>query len=221
MVNIDVWLRGFIDAVNATFGDRIWFIGLQGSYARGEATEDSDIDTVLILDDLAVSDIEMYNDMLDALPERNLICGFLAGKTEMLLWEPSDLLQFYYDTKPIQGNLDILLSRIDNTAVSKAIRTGACNIYHSCVHNMLYEKSEEILIGLLKAASFVVQTIVYKKTGIYCHQKAELLNIVTNDDREIIETFLALKSGTPICFPDVTEIIFQWSKKCITSECFL
>jgi len=63
-----------------TFGDRVWFVGLQGSYARGEATETSDIDIVVILDELSASDIQIYNAMLEMLSHRELICGFLAGK---------------------------------------------------------------------------------------------------------------------------------------------
>ena len=38
------WLEKYVHEVVSTFGYRIWFIGVQGSYARGEATEESDID---------------------------------------------------------------------------------------------------------------------------------------------------------------------------------
>ena len=36
MFNLDRWLDKYIEAVDAAFGARIVFIGLQGSYARGE-----------------------------------------------------------------------------------------------------------------------------------------------------------------------------------------
>lgn len=49
MFDLDRWLDKYIEAVDAAFGARIVFIGLQGSYARGEAHEGSDIDVVLIL----------------------------------------------------------------------------------------------------------------------------------------------------------------------------
>lgn len=64
--------------------------------------------------------------MLDSLPHRQLICGFLSGKKEILNWEPSDLLQFYHDTLSIQGSLDELLPQIDRAAVNRAIKIGAC-----------------------------------------------------------------------------------------------
>ncbi len=149
------------------FGERIYFVGLQGSYGRGEATESSDIDVVVILDKLTIDDIKTYSGMIDTLSNRELICGFLSGKDELINWEPSDLFQFYYDTTPIVGSLDELLTRIDKGAVDRAIKIGACNIYHGCVHNMLYEKSDDIVYGLYKSASFVIQAIVFRDTGEY------------------------------------------------------
>ena len=44
MVNLSTWLHTFLSALEETFPNRVWFVGLQGSYARGEATEASDID---------------------------------------------------------------------------------------------------------------------------------------------------------------------------------
>lgn len=140
MIDMNAWMQEFLQKLNETFGERVWFVGLQGSYGRGEATETSDIDVVVILDKLSVLDIQAYNEMLNALSYRNLICGFLSGKTEILNWEPSDLFQFYYDTTPIKGSLDELLSEIDERAVDRAIKIAVCNIFHGCVHNMLYEE---------------------------------------------------------------------------------
>ena len=174
MIEITAWINLFLQKLEETFGERVWFVGLQGSYSRGEATEKSDIDMVVILDEVTVSDVQNYNTMLDSLPHRELICGFLSGKKELLNWEPSDLFQFYYDTKAIKGSLDELLARVDDEAVDRAIKIGACNIYHGCVHNMLYEKNEEILKGLYKSASFVVQAICFRQTGNYIRHQSEL-----------------------------------------------
>ncbi len=211
MINITPWMNDFLNILNKTFSDRVWFVGLQGSYARGEATETSDIDIVVILDELSYADIQTYNAMLDALPHRELICGFLSGKKEISNWEPSDLFQFYYDTKPIKGSLDELLSVIDDKAVSRAVRTGACNIYHGCVHNMLYEKSEEILRGLYKSASFVLQAVCFKETGKYISRQTDLLDAVSSDERIIVETFLKLKNGGEVKFREMSEVLYLWS----------
>ena len=216
MIDIKNWMNTFLDAVNTTFSDRVWFVGLQGSYGRGEATETSDIDVVVILDELSAKDIQAYNNMLDTLPHRELICGFVSGKKEILNWEPSDLFQFYYDTTPIKGSLDELLSVIDESAVDRAIQIGVCNIYHGCVHNMLHEKSKDILKGLYKSASFVVQAIAFKQTGNYIKHQKDLLGVVSSDEQAIVETFVNLKNGGMIDFDLMSSILFDWTRKWIS-----
>ena len=54
MIDIKNWITEFTNKVEQTFSDRVWFIGLQGSYGREEATDTSDIDVVVILDELRI-----------------------------------------------------------------------------------------------------------------------------------------------------------------------
>ena len=218
MIDITVWMQNFLQILNETFRERVWFVGLQGSYGRGEAIETSDIDIVVILDELSAMDIQTYHDMLDAMSHRELICGFLSGKQELMNWEPSDLFQFCHDTTPIQGSLDEVMAVIDESVVNRAIKIGTCNIFHGCVHNMLYEKSEDILRGLYKSASFVVQAIVFKQTGNYIIHQKDLLQVVSFDERVIVETFLNLKNGGTVEFNLMSETLFAWSKKWIAEK---
>ena len=218
MIDITVWMQNFLQTLNKTFENRVWFVGLQGSYGRGEATETSDIDVVVILDELSAKDIQIYNDMLDTLPHRDLICGFLSGKNEIMNWEPSDLFQFCNDTTPIKGTLDEVIALIDESAVNRAIKIGACNIFHGCVHNMLHEKSEDILRGLYKSASFVVQAIVFKQTGNYIKYQEELLKVVSSDELVIVENFMNLKNGGTVDFSLMSETLFDWAKKWISEN---
>lgn len=218
VVEINAWMHDFLQKLNEAFGKRVWFVGLQGSYGRGEATQTSDIDAVVILDELSALDIQTYDEMLNTLSHRELICGFLSGKNEILNWEPSDLFQFYHDTTPIKGSLDELLAAIDETAVNRAIKIGACNIFHGCVHNMIYEKSEDILRGLYKSASFVVQAIAFKQTGNYIKYQKDLLPVVFPDERVIVDTFLNMKKGEAVDFFPMSETLFVWAKKWITDK---
>ena len=219
MIDVNVWMNDFLLKLNEVFANRVWFVGLQGSYGRGEATETSDIDVVVILDEQNALDILTYQDMLDTLPHRELICGFVSGRDEILNWEPSDLFQFYHDTTAIKGSLDDLLPLIDHVAIDRAIKMGACNIYHGCVHNMLHEKSEDILKGLYKAASFVVQAIVFKQTGNYIKHQSQLLQVASAEERMIIETFLKYKNGEVVDFNEASRMLFGWSKKWIKKLC--
>ena len=218
MIDIKSWLNMFLVALNDTFRERVWFVGLQGSYGRDEATETSDIDVVVIIDELSAMDIQAYDDMLNTLSHRELLCGFLSGKKEIMNWEPSDLFQFCHDTTPIKGSLNEVLTLVDESALNRAIKIGACNIFHGCVHNMLYEKSEDILRGLYKSASFVVQAIAFEQTGNYISHQKELLQVVSSDERDIVETFLNLKNGETADFTLMSETLFAWSKKWISEN---
>ena len=218
MIDITTWMNDFLQKLNHKFENRVWFVGLQGSYARGEATETSDIDIVVILDELSAMDIQTYNAMLDTLSNRELICGFLSGKDDIMHWEPSDLFQFCHDTTPIKGSLDEAMAFVDESAVNRAIKIGACNIFHGCVHNMLYEKSEDILRDLYKSASFVVQAIVFKQTGNYIKYQEELLSVATPNEKAIINTFLSLKKGGTVDFIPMSDALFVWAKQWISEN---
>lgn len=213
MIDIDVWMRKFTEDLLKRFGERIWFVGLQGSYARGEATDQSDIDVVVIFDRLSSSDIRAYNEFLDELPSRNLVCGFLSGRDDLLKWEPADLFQFYHDTIPVKGSLDELLVLIDDNVVNRAIKMGLCNLYHACVHNMLHEKREAILKGLFKSASFVIQAMAYRETGRYFRKQSELLNVVSLEEQKILEGFKRTKNNNLTDFKQDSEELFDWIQK--------
>lgn len=215
MIDIQLWMENFTQLLKETFDERIYFVGLQGSYGRGEATEASDIDTVVILDKLTADDIKKYNDMINELPHRELMCGFLSGKDELFHWEPSDLFQFYYDTTPMIGTLDELLEKIDKEAVDRAIKIGAGNIYHGCVHNMIYDKSDDIVRGLYKSASFVIQAVAFKETGKYIKHQKELLEAVNHEEKEILTNFIALKNGAGVEFDTMSKQLFNWVRKLI------
>lgn len=39
MIDITIWMNDFLQKLDKTFGKRVFFVGLQGSYGHGEATE--------------------------------------------------------------------------------------------------------------------------------------------------------------------------------------
>ena len=212
MIELEPWLGRFTRALRDAFGKRIWFAGLQGSYARDEATESSDIDVVVVLDALTSGDLAAYDAMLDSLDRRELVCGFLSGKQELLHWEPSELFQFCHDTRPLIGSLDDVLAVVKPGDIDRAILTGACGVYHGCVHNMLYEKDEEILRGLYKTATFAIRAAAYRRTGKYCARLDELLEYADNPDREIVQAYIAMKTGEPVDFALASKMLFTWAK---------
>lgn len=192
--DINLWMKEYSSELRKIFGNRIWFVGLQGSYGRNEATEQSDIDAVVILDKVTLEDIKAYSALLDSLPYREKACGFISGKQELLNWEKSDLFQFYYDTLPIIGSLNSLKEYFTAADVRRAIRIGACNIYHGCMHNMVHEKSWELLKGLYKSAAFTLQAAGFLQTGKYERRRKDLLNHLLPEDQAILLIGQTLKN---------------------------
>ena len=212
------WLALFQARLTETFPERVVFLGLQGSRSRGEATEDSDIDVVVVLDSLSPEDIRLYRAMLDAMPDRALICGFLAGQEELACWEPSDLFQFCRDTEPVVGSLDALLETVAPEDVNRAVRIGACNIYHGCVHTLCHGRSMEHLAGLYKSAVFVLQALHFRRTGVFLRRKADLLNALDGLDAQVLETAMGLREGDQIAFEPAAELLFQWAQEVIRAS---
>ena len=213
--DLTLWMKSYVENVKTTFCERIVFIGLQGSYARGEATENSDIDVVLILDKASPEDLRIYGKMLDKLPEREKICGFISGIDEIIDWTRSDLFQFYYDTTPYYGSLDFLVPLIKKEDVIRAVRTQACDIYHICGHNIVHEKNGKILTALYKNAVFILQADYYCKTGVFKRTKSELLPLLTNNsDREIMNSCIELYKNPELSekeFDKFSDKLFIWS----------
>ena len=207
MINIDEWLEVFSARLDETFASRVWFMGLQGSYARGEAKETSDIDAVVILDKLTMNDLEAYRVMLDGVPEREKICGFISGRDEIMNWAPSDLFQFCYDTVPVKGSLEEVMALVDGDAVRNAVLSGACNIYHGVVHNYLHERDPEILAGLCKSAAFVIQASYFTNNGQYVRSHRELSALVDEEEQKIL--YPDYDSG----FEELSGRLFAWARK--------
>ena len=212
MFDIDHWMAAFQKKLLDTFGEeRVWFLGLQGSRARGDAREDGDIDIVVVLDELSPADVRQYRAMLEGMEHRDLICGFLGGKEELLGWESSDLFHFYHDTKPYIGSLDALEPLITDDAIRHAIKTGACNVYHGCIHNMVHERSRELLCELAKAASFVVRANYYLETHRFVGAVSELAECSLGTDQQVLRLLLDLRAGEKPDFDESSALLMEWA----------
>ena len=217
-MDIKTWMQDYLDKLKSLFGSRLLFVGLQGSYGRGEASEGSDINMVVTLNDVNPEDLNKYSSMLDTLPNREKVCGFISGRKELMNWERSDLFQFYHDTIPILGNIDFLEPLINKEDIRRTVRIGACNIYHMCGHNMVHEKDGKLLKALYKSATFTVQAVSYLQTGTYRKKKTELLPVLQQPEREILESAIALKQQTDLDqaeFDRLSEELFRWASNLI------
>ena len=73
MFDLDKYLADLILNCRSAFGERLLYMGLQGSWLRGEAHENSDIDIMVILDGLSVRDMDTYRGILKTSRKRQII----------------------------------------------------------------------------------------------------------------------------------------------------
>ena len=188
-MNMDIkqWINDIVEKLKNTFQDRLIFIGIQGSYNRGEETPESDIDLVVILDKLKFNDLKTYRYIIDSMSYKEKACGFISGKYELKKWSKSDLFQFFYDTKPLLGRLDSIIETPQREDIKKSIKIGAENIYHAAVHSFVHSNNyNEDLISLYKMTFFVLQAKYFIKENKYISTKKQLLTVVYGIDKEIL-----------------------------------
>ena len=191
--DISDWMAVLRRKLADAFGSRIVFIGLQGSYARGEATGQSDIDVVFILDALIFDDLAVYKDVIRTMPCCEKACGFICGKLELLAWAKSDLLQLVFDTVPYYGNLNALVGPIDRFYWIEAVKTGAGNLYHEICHRYIFgghlAEQVEALRPAYKAVFFLLRMCVFLETGQYIHKKSALEKYLSDTDRQMLRVY--------------------------------
>ena len=88
MVNIEHYISTLLDPLRQQFGSRLLYLGLQGSYLRNEATENSDIDIMVILDGLDPSDLAAYRSVIASVDHFDKSCGFICSKEDLAKWNP-------------------------------------------------------------------------------------------------------------------------------------
>lgn len=60
MIDIRAYMRELVGTLKTVFEKRLLYVGLQGSYFRVEATEKSDIDVMVIIEEMKPNDLKEY-----------------------------------------------------------------------------------------------------------------------------------------------------------------
>ena len=109
MFNTDTYLQDLTEAMKHTFGKRLLYVGLQGSYLRGEATEHSDLDVMVLIDQLSVQDLTAYRAIISQMESYEKSCGFICGMDEFSKWNPLEMCNLLHSTRDYYGVLADLI----------------------------------------------------------------------------------------------------------------
>lgn len=218
IIDIDTYCQKLLANLLSEFGDRVCYLGLQGSYLRGEATENSDLDMMLILDSLTVDDMERYRAVLDAAGESDRACGFICSKVDMKHWNPLEICQLQYTTKDLYGTLTDYLPEWDMEDQVNYVKMSLNNLYHALCHGYIHgerARREAKLLPLYKSAFFILQNIHFLETsrernGEFVLRKAELVKRLRGEDRQVMETLLRLSSDGDMDYDRDFGLLLHW-----------
>ena len=210
------WAEDAKERLEAEFGERLRFVGLQGSRARGEAREGSDIDLVVLLDGVGADDLARYRSVVRSMPDSGLACGFVGSEAVLAAWPRHELFQFYHDTVPLFGALPDVgpFSRED---ALEAARAGASGIYHAACHACVFDgdDADGILESLSKGAFFALQAFQFARTGEFPRTKAELACLLDGDEARILAIGRDWEAHRPTdddARRSLVDLLLRWSE---------
>lgn len=91
MIDIKAYMRELVKTLKTVFENRLLYVGLQGSYLRDEATEKSDIDVMVIIDEMKPNDLKEYKKVIKESGNYDKSCGFICESNELLNWNPLEI----------------------------------------------------------------------------------------------------------------------------------
>ena len=220
MFIVDEYIPSLIKLLEATFKERLLYVGLQGSYLRGEATENSDIDIMVVISDMSVADLAKYREAISSLEDYDKSCGFICGMEELGNWNPLEICHLLHTTKDYYGTLKKLVPEYTKTDVRNFVKMSLGNVYHEICHRYIHapkEKNVSKLPFTYRSVFFILQNLYYLNSGKFVGTKKELREVLSGKDRLVLETAISLSSGAEFDFDEAFALLFTWCKETILS----
>ena len=216
MVNIEHYISQLIGLLKGRFGERLLYVGLQGSYLRGEATENSDIDVMVIMDELSVTDLDAYRAVIESMEHSDKSCGFICSKTDLANWNPLEMCTLLNGTKDYYGKLGEFIPAYTEEDIRNFVKMSLNNLYHEICHRYIYasrDDSAACLPGTYKGVFFILQNLYYLRHGRYIATKAELLELLDGQDHAVMQRAVELNNGVAHDFSDSFSLLFAWCQE--------
>jgi len=208
--DLNKYLDNLIQNCQSAFGERLLYVGLQGSYLRGEADESSDVDVMVILDRFSVRDMDLYRMILKKIGFYEKSCGFICGKEEMRRWNPLEVCQLRHTTRDLVGVLTDYLPSATREDEVNYVRLSLGNLYHEICHRYIHKDRERNVAafrGACKGVFFLIQNLHYLETGRFILTKKGLKEAVSAEDRRVLE-LAELPDGFD--FDQAFSALFAW-----------
>lgn len=216
MFKTNVYISTLIELLKTTYHERLLYVGLQGSYLRGEATEHSDIDIMVVISDMSVADLAKYREAISSLEDYDKSCGFICGIEELKNWNPLEICHLLHTTKDYYGTLAKLLPEYTKNDVRNFVKMRLGNLYHEICHRYIHapkEKNIDKLPHTYRSVFFILQNLYYLDSGKFVGTKKELREVLSGKDRLVLDTAISLAGGTEFDFDEAFDLLLTWCKE--------
>ena len=215
-MDIDVWMNDLIDQLKTEFKERLVLVGLQGSRARGEQREDSDIDVVVVVEDLDADDLALYRSVIQKMAHAELACGFIGSPDVLAAWPRHDVFNLVNDTDIRYGSFDFMDTEFTAEDAKLAADACASEIYHALCHTAVFEPNmlPDLLQSCLKSVFFGIRAKHFAQTGEFVNSRAQLLNLARDDEKKLLQAY---DGNVQMDDQELASRLFQWSN-CMIAE---
>lgn len=218
MIDYEKYIEQLTKDLQESIGERLIYVGLQGSYLRGEANDNSDIDIMVVIDGLKVSDMDLYREAISRLEQVDKSCGFIAGKEELSHWNPLEICHLLHTTKDYYGKLKELVPDYTGQDIRNFINMSVNNLFHEICHRYIHAsrtRNEEALPGSYKGVFFILQNLHFLEAGEFKQTKQELLMVLSGKNEKVLAKALELATGEPYDFEEAYKLLFSWCQEVI------
>ncbi|MDE5575945.1 MAG: nucleotidyltransferase domain-containing protein [Oscillospiraceae bacterium] len=219
MFRIDEYIDELINTLKNAFGERLVYIGLQGSYLRNEATKSSDIDIMAVIDGLSVEDLKTYQNALVSVGNFDRSCGFICGKTDLENWNPLEICHLLNTTKDYYGELKKLVPAYTAEDEKNYVKLSLNNLFHEICHRYVHADREHNISTLpitCKSVFFIMQHLYYLSSGNFIQTKRELLECVQGEDKAVLELSISLQNRIDYDFDKAFSVLFNWCQNALS-----
>ena len=208
------YIKDMISDLQTVFGTRLCYVGLQGSYLRGEAHAGSDLDLMVVIDGLSPDDLNLYRACLanrgDGIPS----CGFLCGRAELAAWNPLEAAHVLHSTKDFFGTLAPLLPPYTEDDHRRYVQLSLGSFYHALCHRYVHGGEEGRAVSLgrhEKELFFLLQDLHFLRCGVFIPTRAALYDALHPQDRAVWDAVKAAGDHPDaIDFAQAFAEIFAW-----------
>jgi len=216
MYDVVAYMEELILRLKREFGNQLIYVGLQGSYLRGEMTDESDIDPMVVLERLSAEELKRYRRIVNQMDHPEKSCGFICGREQLANWNPMEIMHLLHSTKDFYGKLMRFVPASTHEDAVNYCRIGLNNLYHFLCHRYIHSDAQhnaDKLPGDYKMAFFLLQDLHYLRTGNFIQSTILLSESLKGEEQKILRRHLAFRNGAKCELEADFELLFNWCSK--------